>query len=399
VQWLGADDNKPVQHRNTRATGSTEESSRLADSGRIRQHLTESRAARNLGARSNRNTVEEESMSSSNMVAVITGASSGIGRATALRYAAMGAAVVLASRRRQALTKLAAECAELGGRALAVPTDVTDPGQVDALARRAVDEFGRIDVWVNNAAVSVFAPFLEMPLDDLRRVLDVNILGYVYGARAALRVMTGQGSGSLVNVASIVGEVPQPYTAPYGMSKAAVRALGVSLRQELALQKAKHISVSTVLPATIDTPFFRHSANYTGREVLAMPPVYSPEAVAKAIERVARKPRNEVVVGGAAGPALVRRHRKSPAPVEAQMALQTEKTHLSRDDRAAATTGILYYPAPDADAEVTGGWHGSEKTGTRRGMTWLLLGGVSAYVVGRRLGSDANQKSRPGRRR
>jgi short-subunit dehydrogenase len=339
-------------------------------------------------------------MSSRNTVVVITGASSGIGRATALRYAAMGAAVALASRRGQALTTLAAECEELGGRAIAVPTDVTEASQVDALAQRAVDEFGRIDVWVNNAAVSVFAPFLEMPLEDLRRVLDVNILGYVYGARAALAVMTDQGSGSLVNVASIVGEVPQPYTAPYGMSKAAVRALGVSLRSDLSLQKAKHISVSTVLPATIDTPFFRHSANYTGREVVAMPPVYSPDAVAQAIERVARKPRNEVVVGGAAGPALVRQHRKAPAAVEAQMAVQTEKTHLSRDHTAAATPGILYTPAPDNDAEVTGGWHGSQKSGLRRGLTWLLLGGVSAYVLGRRLGTnDRSPRSRPRRRR
>ncbi|GHD43556.1 SDR family NAD(P)-dependent oxidoreductase [Mycetocola manganoxydans] len=314
---------------------------------------------------------------SKNTVVVITGASSGIGRATALRYASAGANVVLASRRGQALTKLAKECEARGGDAIAVPTDVTNASQVDALARAAVMKFGRIDVWVNNAAVSAFAPFLEMPLDDIRRVLDVNILGYIYGVRAALAVMTEQGRGSLINVASIVGEVPQPYTAPYGMSKAAVRALGVSLRSELALQKQKHISVSTILPATIDTPFFRHSANYTGRQVVAMPPVYSPDLVAKLIVRTAKKPRNEAIAAGPIGKSLVTQHRKTPAPVEAQMALQTDKTHLSRKNKAPSTDGTLYSPAPTADATATGGWKGSERTGKRS-----FLGSLTAAALG-----------------
>lgn len=315
-------------------------------------------------------------MSSQNVV-VITGASSGIGRATALLFAAHGATVVLASRRPQALTALAAECEQAGGQAIAVPTDVADAGQVEALARKAVDRFGRIDVWVNNAGVSVFAPFLETPLDDIRRVLDVNILGCVYGARAALGVMTKQGSGSLINVASIVGEIPQPYTAAYGMSKAAVRALGVSLRSELALTGDTNISVSTILPATMDTPFFRHSANYTGREIVAMPPVFSPDLVARAILRLSKRPRNEVVVGGAIGRAMVLQHRKTPAAVEAQMAVQTDKTHLSQSKTARQTTGTLYSPGPATDAAVTGGWNGRRREDKRR-----VVGTLVAAVLG-----------------
>jgi short-subunit dehydrogenase len=244
---------------------------------------------------------------SRNKVVVITGASSGIGRATALRFAKQKADLVLASRRGDALGRLAEECEALGGRAIAVPTDTSDEAQVDALGKAAVNRFGRIDVWVNDAAISVFSPFLEMPSDDFRRVIDVNVMGYVYGAKAALRAMTTQGSGVLINVASIVGEIPQPYTAPYGMSKAAVRALGVSLRQELWIKGQKKIHVSTILPATIDTNFFQNSANYTGREVVAMPPVYPADKVAKAIVDAAKAPRDEVTVG-AAGKALVLVH-------------------------------------------------------------------------------------------
>lgn len=178
-----------------------------------------------------------------NSVVVITGAASGIGRATALRFARRRTSLVLASRRVEALESLVAECAALGSRAIAVPTDTSDHDAVQELASRAVEEFGRIDVWVNNAAVSFFSPFLEVPLRDFERVIDVNVMGYVYGARAALERMQDQGSGVLVNVASIVGEVPQPYTSAYSVSKAAVRALGVSLRSELTLDRKKHIHV------------------------------------------------------------------------------------------------------------------------------------------------------------
>jgi NAD(P)-dependent dehydrogenase (short-subunit alcohol dehydrogenase family) len=315
---------------------------------------------------------------SGSQVVVVTGASSGIGRATALRFAAEGASLVLAARRPEALAAVVAECEQAGGRAIAVPTDVSDEGAVDALAARAVEEFGRIDVWVNDAAVSVFAPLVDAPIDDVRRVLDVNVLGYVYGARAALREMLQQGRGVLVNVASVQGEVPMPYTAPYSMSKAAVRALGVSLRQELALQKAKHVHVATILPATIDTPFFSHPANYTGRRVLAMPPVYPPDAVAKVILRAARHPKAEIAVGPIAK-AMIREHRRHPEVIEGQMALQTDTLHLSRTDDAPATTGNLYEPPADpADAAVTGGWHGKGRARGRvlAGVGLLALVGV-----------------------
>lgn len=320
-------------------------------------------------------------MSRTQRVAVITGASSGIGRATALRFADEGWAVVVASRRGSALTELAEELVARGGRATAVPTDVTDQAAVQALADAAVGAYGHIDVWVNNAAISVFAPFLEMPIEDLRRVLDVNILGYVYGAKAALQVMTAQERGILINVASIVGEVPQPYTAPYGMSKAAVRALSVSLRSEMWLHGHKRIKVCTVLPATIDTPFFRHSANYTGRQVVAMPPVYPADKVARAIVGLAKAPKDEVVVGGI-GKAMVKQHRVSPGTVEAQMAVQVEKTHLSRHTPADDTTAAIYEPFSAAsDPEVGGGWEGKKRTGRRKALAVVGLAGAATLAV------------------
>jgi short-subunit dehydrogenase len=312
-------------------------------------------------------------MSSKNRVVVITGASSGIGRATALRFAKAGASLVLASRREHALTELAQECERVGAQgAIAVPTDTADAESVKAVADAAVERFGRIDVWVNNAAVGLYAPFLDVPLDDFRRVIDVNVMGYVYGARAALDVMNKQGKGVLINVSSIVGEVPQPYSSAYGMSKAAVRSLGASLRSEQLLKKTKGIKVSTIMPAAIDTPFFRHAANYTGRKVLAMPPVFSADKVARTIVNVSKVPRSEVAVG-ATSKAMVRQHRKTPKSVEAQMAMQVEKSHLGRRQTAGDTSGTLYTPDTNpADAEVTGGWHGKQRLARRR-----VLGGAA----------------------
>ncbi|MDN3292765.1 SDR family oxidoreductase [Streptomyces ficellus] len=315
-------------------------------------------------------------------VVVITGASSGIGRATAIAFARKGCPVVLAARREEALEAVRQECERhRGAEALVVPTDVTDPKAVEDLARRAVQRFGRIDVWVNAAAVTVFGPFREVPLEDFRKVLDVNVMGYVHGARAALRVMCEQGRGTLINVSSIVGVVSQPYTHAYGMSKYAIRALSASLRQELLLDKAKHIHVCTVLPATIDTPLFEHAANYTGRKPVAMPPVYSPERVARRIVDLVRAPRREVVVGPM-GRSMVLESRLAPGLVERMMAQQVDKTHLSRKEPAPAGHGNLHVPAPGPGA-AHGGWGGRRRTAMRRLATATMLAGVVAGVARR----------------
>lgn len=174
---------------------------------------------------------------------------------------------MLAARADEALQQVAQQCRARGGQAVALPTDVGDPDAVDELARRAVEAFGRIDVWVNAAAVHLFAPFTEVALDDLRRVWQINLLGQVHGARAALPITREQGQGVLVNVSSIAGACPQPYTHLYAMTKSAIRTLSASLRQELQLDGARGVKVCTVLPATIDPLLFEHAADYTGRQI------------------------------------------------------------------------------------------------------------------------------------
>ncbi|WP_411375417.1 SDR family oxidoreductase [Arthrobacter sp. MPF02] len=320
-----------------------------------------------------------------NSVIVITGASSGIGRATALRCADKGARLVLAARGGKALEAVARECRKRGAKAIAVVTDVTEPAMVDDLAARAVAEFGRLDVWVNNAAVAAFGRLTEIPPADFQRVLDVNISGYVNGARAALSRFAGQGTGVLVNVASVVGETPLPYNAAYSMSKAAVRSLSVSLRSELALEGVSGVKVCTVLPATIDTPFYQHAANYSGRRLAAMPPVYTAERVAKAIVHVIARPRRETVVGGLAGRLLVLQHKVTPKRVEAAAARQVDRKQLPRRKPAPVTSGNLHRTSESIrKGSIGGNWHGWRRTAQRRILAAAALAGAAA-AAGKRL--------------
>ena len=286
----------------------------------------------------------------SESVVVITGASSGIGRATAVAFAREGASVVVCARREAPLARVVEHCRARGSEALAVPADVREESAMRVLARRALDRFGHIDVWVNNAGVGVLGSFEDVPPEIFRGVVDTNFFGCVHGARAALPHFSAQGHGVLINIASMLGKMAMPYYTAYAAAKFAVVGFSETLREELI---GTGVEVVTVMPAAIDTPFFEHSANYTGRAVKPPRPIYDPEHVARSIVAAAYHPRREVFVGGAAR-AMNALHALAPTLYEQTARALTDFDHF-QDRAAAPTPGAVLDPVPTGTG-VRGGW-------------------------------------------
>jgi short-subunit dehydrogenase len=287
-------------------------------------------------------------------IVVITGASSGFGKGAAREFAAQGASVVLGARREDLLRETARECEAAGGRALVVPTDVGEEAQVSALADRAIAEFGRIDVWVNNAGAGALGRFEDVPLADHVKVIQTDLLGTLYGSYFAMRQFRRQGNGTLINMASVIGKVPAPYFSSYAAAKHGIVGLSASLRQELEQDKIDTIHVCTVMPTTFDTPFFEHAAQYTGHEASPIPPTYEPKEVVDVIVRLATEPEDEVSVGTAAKVATFA-HQFFPGVVESMMARQTRKSEFDKAQPGAENSGSLHEPMPTGTG-VGGGW-------------------------------------------
>jgi NAD(P)-dependent dehydrogenase (short-subunit alcohol dehydrogenase family) len=302
-------------------------------------------------------------------VVVITGASSGIGRATAHALAEHGASVVLAARSEQILREVAKECEAAGGRALAVPTDVTDKEAVQDLARQAADHFGRIDVWVNNAGVMAYGYFEQIPDETYRQVIETNLFGSINGARAALPYFREQGSGVLINVSSLWGRMFSPYVSAYTTSKFGVRTFSESLREALADEEG--IDVCTILPQSVDTPIFRHAANYSGRVAKPVPPVADPDRVVNAILRCIEHPQREVSVGYVGHlEAIV---QETVPGFFNWLAPYVMRWAAFSSEPAESKPGNVFETMPEWN-QVDGGWRGKRKTMLRHAA---LAGGVA----------------------
>lgn len=306
-------------------------------------------------------------MSSSRHVVVITGASSGIGRETARRYARRGARLVLASRSRAALETVAEECRALGAQVRVVPTDVSQAAAVRDLVDVAVAAFGRIDVWVGNAGVFAYGRFEEMPEELFRQVVEINLMGQVHGARAVLPVFRRQGSGTLVLVGSLYSRVGSPGISPYVTSKFGLLGFAESLRQEM---RGSRIRVRVVLPATIDTPIYQHAANVTGRHVHPLPPASAPRRAARAIMRSPRR-RRPVAFVGRIQPLVMLPHRAVPTLYDTAASVLMNRVEL-RGKGAEVTFGTVF-ESEEAAGSVTGAW--------RRPGLRLLLGALAAATL------------------
>jgi short-subunit dehydrogenase len=301
---------------------------------------------------------------------VVVGASSGVGRATALMFARNGSDVVLAARDRAALDVVAARCRELGVVATVVETDIADASAVDRLREIAVTSLGQVDTWVNCASVLLSGHLGTESVEELRRVVDIDVTGTMLASRAAMGIFREQRHGVLINVSSLLGVVPNPLVPVYCASKFAIRGLSLCLHHEA--RRLPGVHVCTVLPGPVDTPMFTSAANHTGRRLRAIPPAMSAERVAARIVRCARRPRREATIG-VTGRAIWLGHRVAPALTEWIVA-ETSARLLLQPLPSEDTDGNLI--APTAPARTNGGW--------RRGRVRSRIGDA----VGRRLGNE-----------
>lgn len=238
------------------------------------------------------------------LTVVVTGASSGFGRGIAQKLAADGANVVLAARRTKLIDELAIE---LGGRALAVTTDVSSEEDIARLMAAAESRFGKVDVWINNAGLGIMGSFTDIPLNDMLRLVDINLKGMIYGSHHALRHFKENGSGTLINMSSFISSVPLPFGAVYCATKYGIAGLTAGLHLEMELEGRKDIHVCMVHPWVTDTPWPEHSGNYSGHEI-TLGPVDDPETVIDAVIGLIDQPQESVEIGSKSKAAILSKH-------------------------------------------------------------------------------------------
>jgi short-subunit dehydrogenase len=285
-------------------------------------------------------------------VIVITGASSGIGLATALAAAKKGAKLVLASRNREALLQIEQQIRSQGGQAYHCVADVGRKEEVQWIANVAMAEFGGFDTWVNDAGISIYGRLDEITDEDARRLFDTNFWSVVYGSLTAAQYLRNKG-GAIINVGSEVSDISIPLQGMYASSKHAVKGFTDALRIELMEDKAP-VSVTLIKPAGIDTPFPLHAKNYTDHELTLPAPVYTPEEVANAILHAAVHPQRDIMIGGGAK-AMSALNKRFPGMMDWISSKFMTEEQL-RKEPAMHREGALHKPGKDG--EVRGNHEG-----------------------------------------
>jgi short-subunit dehydrogenase len=306
-------------------------------------------------------------------VVVITGATSGVGRATALEFARYRCTLILAARQQNELEEVAAICNKLGAKALAVPTDVSQAESVNNLAKAAIAFGGQINVWVNVAGVVVMGEFNAVPLAEHEQVIRTNLLGSVYGAYAVLPYFKQQQFGTIINMNSVGGWVATPYSVAYSVSKFGLRGYSEALRAEL--YRFPHIHICDVFPAFLDTPGTRHAGNYIGKVLKPVPPVYPTTKIASTIVSLAIHPRNSVTVGAMAY--LVRLSNAMLPGVAEWFIAKGLETYLKVGDDAPMTSGNILHPTGSYN-QISGGY--TSKTLTQKRVN--TVAGITAVAAG-----------------
>lgn len=277
-------------------------------------------------------------------VVVITGASSGIGRETAIRFGQAGATVILAARNEEALYEVASIINESGGLAQVVPTDVSDWEQVKRLAHSTIETYGHIDTWVNNAGISIYATAEETSVEEAGQIIQTNFMGVVHGVSAVLPYMKQQGSGTIINVGSVESQRALPLQSLYAASKHAVKGYTEALRLEQMYEKTG-VQVTLVMPSGINTPLFNHARSKVGVKPMPVPPAYKPELVARAIVHAAQHPQRDIYVGGA-GFFFGLLQKLSPALLDKLMILRGSMFRMQTSDQPDDGHDNLFEPVP-----------------------------------------------------
>jgi len=288
-------------------------------------------------------------MTADGRAVVVTGASAGVGRAVAHAFARRGCRVALLARGERGLEEARQECLTLGGEAIAIPTDVADPSRVEDAAQVAEESFGPIDVWVNDAMATVFAPVHELDPEEFRRATEVTYLGAVYGTMAALRRMRPRNTGTIVQVGSALSYRAIPLQAAYCGSKFALRGFTDSLRTELMHDRSRVWVTMVQLPA-VNTPQFNWCRSKLERHPQPVPPIYDPEVPAEAVYFASHSRRREIFCGGSTV-AVILGNRVAPGLGDRYLAMTGYKSQQNpklpyRSDRPSN----LFDPVEDAAA-------------------------------------------------